>query len=146
MNFILAAGGTGGHMVPAHALAAELKSRGHGVALITDDRGARFPGLFDGVPVHILPAGRLGGGPIGWLKAARSVLAGRREARALYREHQPDAVVGFGGYPAFPALIAATASRIPTVLHEQNAVLGRVNRMLAGEATAIATATASRLS
>jgi UDP-N-acetylglucosamine--N-acetylmuramyl-(pentapeptide) pyrophosphoryl-undecaprenol N-acetylglucosamine transferase len=140
MNFILAAGGTGGHMVPAHALAAELKSRGHGVALITDDRGARFPGLFDGVPVHILPAGRLGGGPIGWLKAARSVLAGRREARALYREHGPDAVVGFGGYPAFPALIAATASRIPTVLHEQNAVLGRVNRMLAGEATAIATA------
>jgi UDP-N-acetylglucosamine--N-acetylmuramyl-(pentapeptide) pyrophosphoryl-undecaprenol N-acetylglucosamine transferase len=140
MNFILAAGGTGGHMVPAHALAAELKSRGHGVALITDDRGARFPGLFDEVPVHILPAGRLGGGPIGWLKAARSVLAGRREARALYREHNPDAVVGFGGYPAFPALIAATASRIPTVLHEQNAVLGRVNRMLAGEATAIATA------
>jgi UDP-N-acetylglucosamine--N-acetylmuramyl-(pentapeptide) pyrophosphoryl-undecaprenol N-acetylglucosamine transferase len=140
MNFILAAGGTGGHMVPAHALAAELKSRGHGVALITDDRGARFPGLFDGVPVHILPAGRLGGGPISWLKAARSMLAGRREARALYRKHRPDAVVGFGGYPAFPALIAASASRIPTVLHEQNAVLGRVNRLLAGEATAIATA------
>lgn len=140
MNFILAAGGTGGHMVPAHALAAELRRRGHGVALITDDRGARFPGLFDGVPVHILPAGRLGGGPIGWARAAMSVLAGRREARALYREHRPDVVVGFGGYPAFPALIAATASRIPTVLHEQNAVLGRVNRMLAGEATAIATA------
>jgi UDP-N-acetylglucosamine--N-acetylmuramyl-(pentapeptide) pyrophosphoryl-undecaprenol N-acetylglucosamine transferase len=140
MNFILAAGGTGGHMVPAHALAAELKSRGHGVALITDDRGARFPGLFDGVPVEILPAGRLGGGPIGWLKAARSVLAGRREARKLYRHHPPHAVVGFGGYPAFPALIAASASHIPTVLHEQNAVLGRVNRLLAGEASAIATA------
>ena len=74
MNFVLAAGGTGGHMIPAHALAAELKSRGHGVLLITDERGARFPGLFDGVPVHILPAGRLGGGPIGWLKAAGSVL------------------------------------------------------------------------
>ena len=71
MNFVLAAGGTGGHMVPAHALAAELKSRGHGVLLITDDRGARFPGLFKGLPVHILPAGRLGGGPIGWLKALR---------------------------------------------------------------------------
>ena len=140
MNFILAAGGTGGHMVPAHALAAELRNRGHGVLLITDDRGARFPGLFDGVPVHVLPAGRLGGGPIGWLKAARAVLAGRREARALYRDHRPDAVVGFGGYPAFPALIAATSRRIPTVIHEQNAVLGRVNRMLAGEATAIGTA------
>ena len=140
MNFVLAAGGTGGHMVPAHALAAELKARGHGVMLITDDRGARFPGLFQDVPVHILPAGRIGGGPIGWIKAARSVLAGRKQAKALYREHQPDAVVGFGGYPAFPSLLAASASRIPTVLHEQNAVLGRVNRLLAGEAAAIATA------
>ena len=140
MNFVLAAGGTGGHMIPAHALAAELKARGHGVLLITDDRGARIPGLFDGVPVHILPAGRLGGGPIGYLKAAFSVMAGRREALGLYRNHRPDAVVGFGGYPAFPSLIAASARKIPTVLHEQNAVLGRVNRMLAGEATAIATA------
>ena len=140
MNFVLAAGGTGGHMVPAHALAAELRGRGHGVLLITDERGARFPGLFDGVPVHILPAGRLGGGPIGWLKAASAVLAGRREALGLYRNHAPDAVVGFGGYPAFPSLLAASARKIPTVLHEQNAVLGRVNRMLAGEATAIATA------
>ena len=112
MNFILAAGGTGGHMVPAHALAAELGRRGHKVMLITDDRGARFPGLFDQVPIHILPAGRLGGGPLGWLKAGRSVLAGRSEAKGLYRNHRPDAVIGFGGYPAFPALLAATASRI----------------------------------
>ncbi|WP_246167147.1 undecaprenyldiphospho-muramoylpentapeptide beta-N-acetylglucosaminyltransferase [Sphingomonas piscis] len=140
MNFTLAAGGTGGHMVPAHALAAELKARGHGVMLITDARGARFPGLFDGVPVHILPAGRLGGGPIGMLKAVGSVLKGRAEAKNLYREHKPDAVVGFGGYPAFPSLLAASARRIPTVLHEQNAVLGRVNRLLAREADAIATA------
>ena len=140
MNFVLAAGGTGGHMVPAHALAAELKSRGHGVMLITDDRGARFPGLFDGVPVHILPAGRLGGGPIAWLKAFGSVLRGRGQAKALYREHKPDAVIGFGGYPAFPSLLAAGALHIPTVLHEQNAVLGRVNRLLAGAAAAIGTA------
>ena len=74
MNFVLAAGGTGGHMIPAHALAAELKSRKHGVLLITDERGARFPGLFNDVPVHILPAGRLGGGPTGWLKAAGAVI------------------------------------------------------------------------
>ncbi len=140
MNFVLAAGGTGGHMVPAHALAAELKRRGHGVLLISDERGARFPGLFDGMPVHILPAGRLGGGPLGWIKAARSVIAGRGEAKRLYRDHRPDAVIGFGGYPAFPALIAASAMRIPTLLHEQNAVLGRVNRLLAGEAEAIAIA------
>jgi UDP-N-acetylglucosamine--N-acetylmuramyl-(pentapeptide) pyrophosphoryl-undecaprenol N-acetylglucosamine transferase len=140
MNFVLAAGGTGGHMIPAHALAAELRSRKHGVLLITDDRGARFPGLFEGVPVHILPAGRLGGGPIGWLKAAGSVLKGRTQAKRLYREHTPDAVVGFGGYPAFPALLAASALKIPTVIHEQNAVMGRVNRLLAGEAAALGTA------
>lgn len=140
MNFVLAAGGTGGHMIPAHALASELKSRGHGVLLITDERGSRFPGLFERVPVHILPAGRLGGGPIGWLKALASVAKGRAEAKRLYRDHRPDAVVGFGGYPAFPALLAASAMHIPTVLHEQNAVLGRVNRLLAGEAEAIGVA------
>jgi UDP-N-acetylglucosamine--N-acetylmuramyl-(pentapeptide) pyrophosphoryl-undecaprenol N-acetylglucosamine transferase len=140
MNVILAAGGTGGHMVPAHALAAELKRRGHGVGLVTDERGARIPGLFDDVPIHVLPAGRIGGGPIAWLKALASVIAGRREAKRLYRQFTPDAVVGFGGYPAFPALLAASSMNIPTILHEQNAVLGRVNRLLAGDAAAIATA------
>lgn len=140
MNITLAAGGTGGHMVPAHALAAELKARGHGVMLVTDDRGAKIPGLFEDVPTHILPAGRLGGGPIGMLKALRSVLAGRRQAKVLYREFTPDAVVGFGGYPAFPALLAASSLKIPTILHEQNAVLGRVNRWVASDAAAIATA------
>lgn len=140
MNFVLAAGGTGGHMIPAHALAAELRARGHGVLLVTDARGQKIPGLFEGVPVHVLPAGRLTKTPWGMLKALRSVMAGRREAKALYREHRPDVVVGFGGYPAFPALLAASSMGIPTVLHEQNAVLGRVNRLLAGEAAAIATA------
>ncbi len=140
MNVILAAGGTGGHMVPAHALATELKQRGHGVGLVTDARGARIPALFEDVPIHVLPAGRIGGGPIAWVKAGLSVLAGRREAKRLYREFRPDAVVGFGGYPAFPALLAASAMNVPTILHEQNAVLGRVNRLLAGDAAAIATA------
>lgn len=140
MNITLAAGGTGGHMVPAHALAAELKKRGHGVMLVTDSRGTKIPAIFDDVPVHVLPAGRLGGGPIGMLKAVRSVLAGRREAKQLYRDYRPDAVVGFGGYPAFPALIAASSLGIPTIIHEQNAVLGRVNRWVAGKAAAIATA------
>jgi UDP-N-acetylglucosamine--N-acetylmuramyl-(pentapeptide) pyrophosphoryl-undecaprenol N-acetylglucosamine transferase len=127
-------------MIPAHALAAELRRRGHGVLLITDARGAKIPGLFEGVPVHVLPAGRLSKTPWGLVKALRSVMAGRREAKALYAKHRPDAVVGFGGYPAFPSLLAASASGIPTVLHEQNAVLGRVNRLLAGKARAIASA------
>ena len=139
MNITLAAGGTGGHMVPAHALAAELKARGAGVMLVTDARGAKIPALFDDVPTHILTAGRLAGGPLGMIRAMFAVLKGRREAKALYKKFKPDAVVGFGGYPAFPALLAASSQGIPTILHEQNAVLGRVNRMLAGEAAAIAT-------
>lgn len=140
MHFVLAAGGTGGHMIPAHALAAELKARGHGVLLITDERGKRIPGLFEGTPVEVLQAGRITKNPIALAKGVLSVLAGRREAKALYRRGRPDAVVGFGGYPAFPALLAARSLGIPTVLHEQNAVLGRVNRLLAGGAAAIATA------
>jgi UDP-N-acetylglucosamine--N-acetylmuramyl-(pentapeptide) pyrophosphoryl-undecaprenol N-acetylglucosamine transferase len=139
-HYVLAAGGTGGHMVPAHALAEELLRRGHRVALITDDRGARIPGLFDNVQVHVLPAGRLSGGPVGWLKAVRSIATGRAMALRLYETFLPSAVIGFGGYPAFPALLAARRDRIPTLLHEQNAVLGRVNRLMAGKVDAIATA------
>ena len=85
-HYVLAAGGTGGHMIPAHALAEELLARGHRVALITDDRGARIPGLFDNAQVHILPAGRLAGGPVGWLKALRLeeyAARVRRRPRAL---------------------------------------------------------------
>ena len=147
-HYVLAAGGTGGHMIPAHALAEELMRRGHRVALVTDQRGARIPGLFEGVQVHILPAGRLGGGPAGWLRAARNILTGRAMARRLYETFKPAAVIGFGGYPAFPALLAARADRIPTLIHEQNAVLGRVNRLVAGRVDAIATAyeTVDRLS
>lgn len=138
--FVLAAGGTGGHMIPAHALAEELIRRGHKVALITDSRGAKIPGLFEGAEIHIMPAGRVTGGPIGWLKAARAIWAGRRMARRLYRSLRPAAVIGFGGYPAFPAVIAAHGMGIATAVHEQNAVLGRVNRLLAGKVDAIATA------
>ncbi|TPG39169.1 undecaprenyldiphospho-muramoylpentapeptide beta-N-acetylglucosaminyltransferase [Sphingomonas koreensis] len=138
-HFVLAAGGTGGHMVPAAALAAELTSRGHRVALVSDDRGVRFPGLFDEVQTHVLPAGRLAGGPVGWLKAGRKMLAGRAMAIELYRTFRPEAVIGFGGYPALPALLAAFKAGIPTAVHEQNAVLGRVNRFVANKVDAIAT-------
>ena len=138
-HFVLAAGGTGGHMVPAAALAAELTRRGHRVALVSDERGVRFPGLFEEVQTHILPAGRMSGGPIGWLKGARAVLAGRAMARELYRTFRPEAVIGFGGYPALPALLAAFKAKIPAAVHEQNAVLGRVNRLVARRVDAIAT-------
>lgn len=138
-HFVLAAGGTGGHMVPAAALAAELTKRGHRVALVSDERGVRFPGLFEGIQTHVLPAGRFTGGPLGWAKATRSMWRGRMMARELYRTFKPAAVIGFGGYPALPALLAAFANRIPTAVHEQNAVLGRVNRLVARRVDAIAT-------
>lgn len=138
-HYILAAGGTGGHMVPAAALAAELKRRGHHVSLISDERGVRFPGLFDGIQTHVLPAGRLSGGPLGWARGAQAMWRGRAMARELYRGQKPAAVIGFGGYPAWPALSAAFAENLPTAVHEQNAVLGRVNRGVGGKVQAIAT-------
>jgi len=127
-------------MVPAHALAAELIRRGHRVALVTDERGARIPGLFQDVQTHIIPAGRLGGGPRQWLRAIRDIRAGTAMARRLYDVFDPAAVIGFGGYPALPALRAAFQLKIATLIHEQNAVLGRVNRAVAGRVDAIATA------
>ena len=139
-TFILAAGGTGGHMMPAHALAEELVRRGHRIALITDARGAKIPGLFEGAEVHIIPAGRITKNPFSWPKGFGAVWQGRQLSRALIRDMEPAAVVGFGGYPAYPALLGAKAEGVPTAVHEQNAVLGRVNRMVGPWVTAIATA------
>ncbi|KUR70237.1 UDP-diphospho-muramoylpentapeptide beta-N-acetylglucosaminyltransferase [Novosphingobium fuchskuhlense] len=139
-HFVLAAGGTGGHLLPAFALAAELDRRGHHVALVTDERGAKIPGKPSFLPAHVLPAGRLGKNPVALAKGLAAIWRGRAMALRLFESFQPACVVGFGGYPALPALLAARAARIPTVIHEQNAVLGRVNRFLAKGATAIATA------
>lgn len=139
-HYLLAAGGTGGHVIPAQALAKELMARGHVVALITDDRGAKIPGMDPDMAVHVLPAGRLAGGPVGWIRAALAIRKGRAEAIRIMRELEPAAAVGFGGYPALPALLAARKLSVPTVIHEQNAVLGRVNRFLAPRVDVIATA------
>ncbi|APE27007.1 undecaprenyldiphospho-muramoylpentapeptide beta-N-acetylglucosaminyltransferase [Aurantiacibacter gangjinensis] len=137
-HFVLAAGGTGGHLTPAFALAAELERRGHHVALITDERGAAIPGKPDFLPAHVLPAGRFGKNPLRWFAALKAVWDGRGMAKRLYENFQPSAVIGFGGYPALPALLGAQSMDIPTVVHEQNAVLGRVNRLMAGRVNAIA--------
>lgn len=139
-HYVLAAGGTGGHLLPAFALAAELDRRGHHVALITDERGAEIPGKPDFMPAHVLPAGRFGKNPLQWLRGFRSVLEGRKMALRLFESFEPSAVVGFGGYPSLPAVLASTSAGIPTVVHEQNAVLGRVNRLLSSRVDAIATA------
>lgn len=139
-HFILAAGGTGGHLIPAFALAAELIARGHVVALVTDRRGEAIPGKPADMAAHVLPAGRMEGGLASKLRGLLEILKGRRMAMRLIAEIEPGAVVGFGGYPALPALLAARAMGIPSVVHEQNAVLGRVNRFLARGVDAIATA------
>jgi len=139
-HYVLAAGGTGGHLTPAFALAHELDRRGHHVALITDARGEAIPGKPDFLPAHVLPAGRFGRNPLAWPKAIAAVIEGRAMARRLYESFEPSAVVGFGGYPALPALLAARSAGVPSIIHEQNAVLGRVNRLLAGGVNAIATA------
>ena len=140
-HYVLAAGGTGGHLIPAFALANELIARGHHVALVTDERGAAIPGKPEGLTAHVLPAGRIGGiNPLGWLRGVSAILEGRGMAQRLFESFAPTAVVGFGGYPALPALLAARSMHIPSVIHEQNAVLGRVNRFLAPRVDAIATA------
>lgn len=139
-HYVLAAGGTGGHLIPAFALATELDQRGHHVALITDERGAAIPGKPDFLTAHVIPVGRFGKNPLRWLGGIKAVLEGRAMAHRLFDSFSPSAVVGFGGYPALPAMLAASGAGIPTVIHEQNAVLGRVNRLLAGRVDAIATA------
>lgn len=140
-HIVLAAGGTGGHMVPAHALALELTRRGFEISLITDKRGLAYPGLFPNMPKHVVPsASPRGWNPMVWLRALREVREGRDAAGRLYDQYQPAAVIGFGGYPSLPALWAAIRRKMPTMLHEQNAVLGRVNRLLARRVTRLALA------
>ena len=139
-HYVLAAGGTGGHIIPAFALGQELLNRGHHVALVTDQRGTKIPGCPDKIATHVLPAGRIIKDPRSWLSGVRAILRGRTMAKQLYGSFNPSVVVGFGGYPAFPALLGAFALDIPTIIHEQNAVLGRVNRMAARKVNAIATA------
>jgi UDP-N-acetylglucosamine--N-acetylmuramyl-(pentapeptide) pyrophosphoryl-undecaprenol N-acetylglucosamine transferase len=138
-HYVLAAGGTGGHLLPAFALAVELERRGHHIALVTDERGAKIPGKPSFLPAHVLPAGRLGKNPLSLIKGLRAIWRGRAMALRLFESFDPSCVVGFGGYPALPALLAAQSAGIPTVIHEQNAVLGRVNRFLAKRVNAIAT-------
>jgi UDP-N-acetylglucosamine--N-acetylmuramyl-(pentapeptide) pyrophosphoryl-undecaprenol N-acetylglucosamine transferase len=109
------------------------------VALITDERGAKIPGCPDTMTTHKLPAGRITKSPASWLPGLKAIAEGRMMARRLYHSFAPSAVIGFGGYPAFPALLGAFAEKIPTIIHEQNAVLGRVNRFTARRVNAIAT-------
>ncbi|MGO1120207.1 undecaprenyldiphospho-muramoylpentapeptide beta-N-acetylglucosaminyltransferase [Rhodovibrionaceae bacterium A322] len=137
---VLAAGGTGGHLFPALALARVLLARGYAVHLITDTRGKGFGAELPEVTTHrISGAGVAGGSPV---KKAKSLLLlgwGYLQARRLLSHLKPQAVVGFGGYAALPTSLAALHQKRRTLLHEQNQVVGRANRLLAEKATAIAT-------
>jgi UDP-N-acetylglucosamine--N-acetylmuramyl-(pentapeptide) pyrophosphoryl-undecaprenol N-acetylglucosamine transferase len=138
---VVAAGGTGGHLFPAQALAEALIARGWGIVLASDERVA---GLAQDFPaerrIGLSAATFKPGDPIGMIGAGFAVLRGALKARALFREIGPNVVVGFGGYPSAPALVAAVMDRRPTVIHEQNAVMGRANRYLAPHVKQVACA------
>lgn len=136
---LLSAGGTGGHMFPAAALARDLITRGYRVALATDPRGKALASVFgEDVPVHVLQAGTLGAGIKGKVSGLARLSWGMMQGWQLVRRLKPVVVVGFGGYPSVPAVFAAQRLGVPTIIHEQNAVLGRANKMLAPRAKKIA--------
>ena len=138
---VIAAGGTGGHLFPAQALAQALIARGWRIVLATDER---VRGLTDSFPaerrIPLSAATFRPGDPLGMARAGVAILKGVLHARAALAELKPQVVVGFGGYPSLPALLAAISQGRRTVIHEQNAVMGRANRLLAGRVTTVAAA------
>jgi UDP-N-acetylglucosamine--N-acetylmuramyl-(pentapeptide) pyrophosphoryl-undecaprenol N-acetylglucosamine transferase len=141
---VIAAGGTGGHMFPAQALAEEMLARGWRVALATDPRGARYASGFpEAVERRATPAATFAqGSALKRLTAPFAIAAGTGATVLAMRRDRPAVVAGFGGYPALPAMIAARILRIPTLIHEQNGVLGRVNRTFAPKVDLVACGTA----
>lgn len=139
LTILVAAGGTGGHLFPAEALAAELGRRGHAVELATDERADKYGRAFPARAVNIVRSATFKGrDPLSLARTVTALGLGTFQAWRLLRRIRPDAVVGFGGYPTFPPMIAAQLTGVPTVLHEQNAVMGRANRALAKRVTRIA--------
>lgn len=136
---MLAAGGTGGHLFPAEALGHELRKRGFSVHLVTDKRAERFAGQFPADDIHVVPSATFGSkNPVAVARALWTLWTGLRSARRLISRLKPQAVVGFGGYPTVPPLLASTGLGIPSMVHEQNAVMGRANKALASRVQAIA--------
>lgn len=135
---LLSAGGTGGHMTPAQALAQDLLSRGFRVELVTDERGLKYKHLFGDIPAHVLRSGTFGAGAMGKLKGMANLGLGVVQGILLNRKLKPRLVVGFGGYPSVPAVYAAQKMGLPTIIHEQNAIIGKANAFLARKAERIA--------
>jgi UDP-N-acetylglucosamine--N-acetylmuramyl-(pentapeptide) pyrophosphoryl-undecaprenol N-acetylglucosamine transferase len=139
---VIAAGGTGGHMFPAQALAEQMLARGWRVQLSTDERGARYAGAFPAeVERRIVPSATFARGGIGAkLRVPFAIFKGVLAARAQMKADRPACVVGFGGYPTIPAVSAAVLLRLPRLLHEQNGVMGKVNRVFAARVHQVACA------
>ncbi|MEN1940136.1 UDP-N-acetylglucosamine--N-acetylmuramyl-(pentapeptide) pyrophosphoryl-undecaprenol N-acetylglucosamine transferase [Luteimonas sp. MJ246] len=135
----LAAGGTGGHLFPAEALARELQARGHGVVIYTEARGARFTQALEGLPHLVLPARSLAGGIGGKLAAAAVILRATATARGDMKRRGVRLLAGFGGYPSFAPALAARSLGLPLLLHEQGSRLSLANRRLLGFADRVAT-------
>jgi UDP-N-acetylglucosamine--N-acetylmuramyl-(pentapeptide) pyrophosphoryl-undecaprenol N-acetylglucosamine transferase len=134
-----AAGGTGGHLFPAAAVAHVLEARGFEIHLVTDERAEKYGGDFPARAIHIVSAASpRGDGLISRAQAILTLGRGTFAARRLFQSIEPGAVIGFGGYPSVPPVLAARSLGIPTVVHESNAVIGRANRFLAPWADAIA--------
>ena len=137
---LLAAGGTGGHLFPAEALGVELMKRGLRVRLATDSRALRYSGFFSREMIDVVPSETVRSRtPWSLAHTGLTLAAGMVVALRLVRKLRPAAVVGFGGYPTLPPLLAARAVGIPGIIHEANAVLGRANRFLSRRVSAIAT-------
>lgn len=136
--FVLAAGGTGGHLFPAQALAERLVANGAAVHFATDRRADAFAAAVPGVETSRIRAGRIGGGPLQSAYGLAGMAIGVVQARRLLKRLDPEAVIGFGGYPSVPTMLAASRLGYPTAIHEQNAVLGRANRLLARRVKRIA--------
>ena len=139
-QILISAGGTGGHMFPAEALARDLIGRGYRVALATDARGKKYQPFADGIPVYILKSGTIKSGILSKIKTVIALGIGCLQARSLVDRLKPAVVIGFGGYPSFPAVYAAQRKAVPTIIHEQNAILGKANAYLAPKADRIALA------
>ena len=140
---VIAAGGTGGHMFPAQSLAEEMLRRDWRVKLSTDDRGARYAGGFpDEVEIEIVPSATPArGGALAKAGVPFKLTSGVWAAMRAFRRDRPSVVAGFGGYPSIPALGAAILLKLPRMIHEQNGVLGQVNRLLAPRVDAVACGT-----
>jgi UDP-N-acetylglucosamine--N-acetylmuramyl-(pentapeptide) pyrophosphoryl-undecaprenol N-acetylglucosamine transferase len=136
---LLAAGGTGGHLFPAASLAQELKRRGYEVELATDERAEKYGTEFPARAIHRIPSATFGSrSPIAMAKTFARLFKGYLKALNLLSEINPLTVIGFGGYPTIPPIMAARSLGIPTAIHEQNAVMGRANRLLSRFADRVA--------